>query len=96
MRFVETHTIYVYIYSLNYLLSHVQLLNGDVFERPSEWHLIYLDGNDDIFKYKSNVTNAAKFNLNAEELCRNLEMSATDTYCRKDFTVSFFFCDDSM
>ncbi|XP_004536655.1 glutamate [NMDA] receptor subunit 1 [Ceratitis capitata] len=61
-----------------------RISEGKLFERPREWHFIYLDPRDRVFKSKKLVDDATKFTLNPKTLCRALRMK--DTYCLKGFT----------
>lgn len=63
----------------------LQVEQGKLFERPTEWHLIFLDTRDRVFKYKRQVEYATRFTLNARAICRSLLMR--DTYCGSGFTV---------
>lgn len=65
--------------------SCLQVQQGKLFARPTEWHFIFLDTRDRVFKYKQRVEYATRFTLNARAICRSLLMR--DTYCGSGFTV---------
>ncbi|XP_037823012.1 glutamate receptor 1 [Lucilia sericata] len=62
-----------------------KLSAGNVFLRNPEWHLIYLDTKDRVFKYKKQVEKANKFGLNPRSICRSMQMK--DAYCLSGFTL---------
>ncbi|XP_065363023.1 ionotropic receptor 25a [Calliphora vicina] len=62
-----------------------KLSNGNVFLRNTEWHLIYLDTKDRVFKYKKQVEKTNKFGLNPRSICRSMLMK--DAYCLSGFTL---------
>lgn len=64
----------------------LQILKGNVFARPAEWHFIFLDTRDRVFKYKKQAENGNKFAVNPKAVCKSLQMK--DAYCQSGFTVS--------
>ncbi|XP_075156259.1 ionotropic receptor 8a isoform X2 [Haematobia irritans] len=61
-----------------------KILNGNVFARPAEWHFVFLDTRDRVFKFKKQVEYANKFTVNPKAICRSLQMK--DAYCQSGFT----------
>ncbi|XP_053946392.1 glutamate receptor ionotropic, kainate 2 [Anastrepha ludens] len=61
-----------------------KISKGKLFERPREWHFVYLDTRDRVFKFKKSVEYATKFTINPKTLCRALRMK--DSYCLSGFT----------
>ncbi|KAM7348105.1 ionotropic receptor 8a [Cochliomyia hominivorax] len=62
-----------------------KLAKGNAIARNPEWHLIYLDTKDRVFKYKKQMEKANKFGLNARSICRSMQMK--DAYCLSGFTL---------
>ncbi|XP_060664083.1 ionotropic receptor 25a [Drosophila nasuta] len=69
--------------SMNGIFERVQ--KGQLFQRPAEWHLVFLDTRDRVFKYKRQVEFATRFTLNARAICRSMQMR--DIYCTSGFTL---------
>nr|QKN21273.1 ionotropic receptor [Bactrocera dorsalis] len=61
-----------------------RISKANFFERPREWHFVYLDPRDRVFKFKKQVDYATKFTINPKTLCRALRMK--DTYCLSGFS----------
>ncbi|XP_061390133.1 uncharacterized protein LOC133325374 [Musca vetustissima] len=61
-----------------------KILKGNVFARPKEWHFIYLDTRDRVFKYKKQAENGNKFAVNPRAVCKSMQMK--DVYCQSGFT----------
>ncbi|XP_019892403.2 glutamate receptor ionotropic, kainate 1 [Musca domestica] len=61
-----------------------KILKGNVFARPAEWHFIFLDTRDRVFKYKKQAENGNKFSVNPKAVCKSLQMK--DAYCQSGFT----------
>ncbi|XP_013108762.2 ionotropic receptor 25a [Stomoxys calcitrans] len=61
-----------------------KLFKGNVFERPAEWHFVFLDTRDRVFKFRKQVEFANKFTVNPRSVCRSLRMK--DAYCQSGFT----------
>ncbi|KAM8720711.1 hypothetical protein ACLKA7_006707 [Drosophila subpalustris] len=68
---------------MNGLFERVQM--GKLFQRPAEWHFIFLDTRDRVFKYKRQAEHATRFTLNARAICRSMQMR--DLYCGSGFTL---------
>uniref|UniRef100_A0A1B0AQH3 Ionotropic glutamate receptor C-terminal domain-containing protein n=1 Tax=Glossina palpalis gambiensis TaxID=67801 RepID=A0A1B0AQH3_9MUSC len=56
-----------------------------LFARAPEWHFVFLDPKDRVFKYKKIAENAAKFGINARSVCKSLRMK--DAYCLSGFNI---------
>ncbi|XP_064555995.1 uncharacterized protein Ir8a [Drosophila montana] len=69
--------------AMNGLFERVDM--GKLFQRPTEWHLVFLDTRDRVFKYKRQVEFATRFTLNARAICRSMQMR--DLYCGSGFTL---------
>ncbi|XP_034670345.1 uncharacterized protein LOC117902874 [Drosophila subobscura] len=69
--------------AMNSLFDKAQ--KDGIFERPTEWHFIFLDTRDRVFKYKRQVELANRFTLNARAICRSMPMP--DLYCGSGFTL---------
>ncbi|KAH8386835.1 hypothetical protein KR093_002841, partial [Drosophila rubida] len=67
------------------LTRSFQVEKGGLFQRPAEWHLVFLDTRDRVFKYKRQVEFATRFTLNARAICRSMQMR--DVYCTSGFTL---------
>ncbi|XP_073830096.1 ionotropic receptor 8a [Musca autumnalis] len=61
-----------------------KILKGNVFARAQEWHFIFLDTRDRVFKYKKQAENANKIAVNPKAVCKSLLMK--DVYCQSGFT----------
>ncbi|XP_034483248.1 uncharacterized protein LOC117788566 [Drosophila innubila] len=68
---------------MNGLFERVQ--KGKLFQRAAEWHFIFLDTRDRVFKYKRQVEFSTRFTLNARAICRSMQMR--DLYCASGFTL---------
>ncbi|XP_002133910.2 uncharacterized protein Ir8a [Drosophila pseudoobscura] len=69
--------------AMNGLFDKAQ--KGGIFERPTEWHFVFLDTRDRVFKYKRQAELANRFTLNARAICRSMPMP--DLYCGSGFTM---------
>ncbi|XP_022208624.2 uncharacterized protein LOC111065005 [Drosophila obscura] len=69
--------------AMNALFDRAQ--KGGIFERPTEWHFVFLDTRDRVFKYKRQAELANRFTLNARAICRSMPMP--DLYCGSGFTL---------
>ncbi|XP_033150369.1 LOW QUALITY PROTEIN: ionotropic receptor 25a [Drosophila busckii] len=63
----------------------LQLQRGRLFQRPREWHFVFLDTRERVFKYKRQAQYATRFTLNARAICRSMQMR--DLYCGSGFTL---------
>ncbi|KAH8418908.1 hypothetical protein KR222_003807, partial [Zaprionus bogoriensis] len=68
---------------MNGLFERIQ--KGKLFQRPAEWHFVFLDTRDRVFKYKRQVEYATRFTLNARAICRSMQIR--DLYCASGFTL---------
>ncbi|KAH8303954.1 hypothetical protein KR044_005605, partial [Drosophila immigrans] len=69
--------------AMNGIFERVE--KAQLFQRPDEWHLVFLDTRDRVFKYKRQVEFATRFTLNPRAICRSMQMR--DLYCTSGFTM---------
>ncbi|XP_046867079.1 glutamate receptor ionotropic, kainate 2 [Drosophila willistoni] len=69
--------------AMNGLFEQVQ--KAGLFRRPTEWHFVFLDTRDRVFKYKRQAEFATRFTLNPRAICRAMQMR--DLYCGSGFTL---------
>ncbi|KAH8274226.1 hypothetical protein KR018_009078, partial [Drosophila ironensis] len=69
--------------AMNGLFERVQ--KDGLFERPAEWHFVFLDARDRVFKYKRQAELSTRFTLNPRAMCRSMGMP--DLYCGSGFTM---------
>ncbi|XP_017869287.1 PREDICTED: uncharacterized protein LOC108617928 [Drosophila arizonae] len=69
--------------AMNGIFERVNM--GNLFQRPTEWHFVFLDTRDRVFKYKQQVEFSTRFTLNARAICRSMQMR--DLYCGSGFTL---------
>ncbi|XP_055844793.1 glutamate receptor ionotropic, kainate 3 [Episyrphus balteatus] len=69
--------------NMNLIFENIQ--KAKIFSRPKEWHFIFLDSEENNFKYNEQVENSTKFSINAKELCEALEMQ--ENYCASELKI---------
>ncbi|KAH8408870.1 hypothetical protein KR009_002908, partial [Drosophila setifemur] len=69
--------------AMNGLFERVQ--KSGLFQRPLEWHFVFLDTRDRVFKYKRQAESSTRFTLNGRAICRSMRMP--DLYCGSGFTM---------
>ncbi|KAH8272725.1 hypothetical protein KR026_006521, partial [Drosophila bipectinata] len=69
--------------AMNAIFEKVQ--KADLFQRPLEWHFVFLDTRDRVFKYKRQAELSTRFTLSPRAICRSMAMP--DLYCGSGFTI---------
>ncbi|XP_017114553.1 uncharacterized protein LOC108137406 [Drosophila elegans] len=69
--------------AMNGIFEKVQ--KAGLFQRPLEWHFVFLDTRDRVFKYRRQAELCTRFTLSPRAICRSMPMP--DLYCGSGFTM---------
>ncbi|XP_016937160.2 glutamate receptor ionotropic, kainate 3 isoform X1 [Drosophila suzukii] len=69
--------------AMNGIFDKVQ--KAGLFQRPLEWHFVFLDTRDRVFKYRRQAELCTRFTLSPRAICRSMPMP--DLYCGSGFTM---------
>ncbi|KAH8235493.1 hypothetical protein KR032_001672, partial [Drosophila birchii] len=69
--------------AMNGIFEKVQ--KAGLFQRSLEWHFVFLDTRDRVFKYKRQAELCTRFTLSPRAICRSMRMP--DLYCGSGFTM---------